>query len=184
MWIIPFRIAFVLLVLGPDTAMKPVSILQNSQEPWSPVVRIIYYSITASSSSNLDSSPRSRLSRIRIKPLVVVIHTGWLLPWVASHRHGLSLPNLRLVARSSVVCIRLNSGFRESPEAHLCMRQWPLQVSRSRLLRHLTRLKSLTRRSRSVFGVLPRAISMTLSRSLTEFTWNLAPLLDSRLSSR
>ena len=124
------------------------------QEP--PVVRTIYYSITASSSSNLDSSPRSRLSRIRIKPLVVAIHTGWLLLWVASHRHGLSLPNLRLVARSSVVCIRLNSGFRgikKLPGVHPCMRQWPLQISRSRPLRHLTRLKSLTCRSRSVFGV-------------------------------
>ena len=73
------------------------------QDQWVPVVRTIYYSITALSSYNWDSSPRGRLSRMRTRTLVVAIHTAPLPLWMASHRHGLSLPKPRWVARSSVV---------------------------------------------------------------------------------
>jgi len=42
---------------------------------------------------------------------VVAIHTTSLLPWVASHRHGLSLPKLRWVARSSLQEAVTSSSF-------------------------------------------------------------------------
>ena len=98
------------------------------QDSWAPasVVRTIYYSTTAPSPSNWNSSPRSRLSRMRTKTLVVAIHTASLLPWAVSHRHGLSPPQLWWVARSSVLCVCVNSSSRrikKTPGGHLCRRQ-------------------------------------------------------------
>ena len=173
--------------------IKRISILQNTRthgllqyvlpDTISLLPRILSF--------NRHSSLRSRLSLMRIKPSVVAIHTASQLLWVNSHNHGLSPPKLWWVARSSVLtfCILLNSSSRrtkKTPVGQLCRGSEPLQVSRSRPPRpvqHLSRLKSLTCLSRSVFAVSLGTILTTPGRSLMEFTWNLALLVDSKSSS-
>jgi hypothetical protein len=107
-----------------------------------------------------------------------------LLLWTARLRHGLSLHKLRCVVTSSVPCTSLKSSsnrIKGMLGMHLCLRQWSL--SRSRSVRSQIRLKFLIYRSRSVFGVLLGVMSITLSRSLMEFTWSPDHLVDFKSSS-